>query len=144
MPPGLERLSSIWTAPIPDYAPGFMHNESFGYIMSALIGGGLIILLVPAAFPGSPPAPPRRRRERAETSTPQERAKRGWASSPSSGRHRHRGGNFLERLAGGLVHAMDHALDAEAVAAATACCKGSTRASRSRRCWTLIVVGGAG
>jgi cobalt/nickel transport system permease protein len=45
MPQGLERLSSIWTAPIPDYAPSFMHNESFGYIMSAMVGTGLIILL---------------------------------------------------------------------------------------------------
>jgi len=45
VPQGLEHLSSIWTAPIPDYAPSFMQNESFGYIMSALVGGGLIILL---------------------------------------------------------------------------------------------------
>jgi cobalt/nickel transport system permease protein len=43
-PEGLSRLSSVWTAPIPDYAPSFMRNESFGYILSALIGGGLIIL----------------------------------------------------------------------------------------------------
>ncbi len=35
VPQGLERLSSFWTAPIPDYAPSFMHNESFGYILSA-------------------------------------------------------------------------------------------------------------
>ena len=43
-PSGLERLASLWSAPIPDYAPSFMHSESFGYIMSALIGAGLIIL----------------------------------------------------------------------------------------------------
>lgn len=45
-PAGLERLSSVWTAPLPDYAPPFMHSEAFGYIMSALIGVGLIILAV--------------------------------------------------------------------------------------------------
>ncbi len=45
-PQGLERLSSIWTAPIPDYAPPFMRSESFGYIMSAMFGVGLIILTV--------------------------------------------------------------------------------------------------
>ena len=45
-PAGLEQLSSIWTAPIPDYAPAFMHDERFGYIVSALIGTGLILLLV--------------------------------------------------------------------------------------------------
>lgn len=44
VPQGLERLSSIWTAPIPDYAPGFMRSEIFGYIMSAMVGVGLIIL----------------------------------------------------------------------------------------------------
>lgn len=43
-PAGLERLSSVWTSPIPDYAPPFMHSEAFGYILSALVGGGLIIL----------------------------------------------------------------------------------------------------
>ena len=44
VPAGLERLSSFWTAPMPDYAPAFMHSHAFGYILSALIGGGLIIL----------------------------------------------------------------------------------------------------
>jgi cobalt/nickel transport system permease protein len=45
VPQGLEHLSSIWTAPIPDYAPPFMHSESFGYILSAVVGAGLIVLL---------------------------------------------------------------------------------------------------
>jgi cobalt/nickel transport system permease protein len=44
-PQGLERLSSIWTAPIPDYAPSFMHSEAFGYILSAVVGTGLILLV---------------------------------------------------------------------------------------------------
>jgi len=44
VPAGLEKLSSFWTAPIPDYAPAFMHSHAFGYILSALLGGGLIIL----------------------------------------------------------------------------------------------------
>ena len=43
-PTGLNRLSSVWTAPIPDYAPSFMQSETFGYIMSAVFGSGLIIL----------------------------------------------------------------------------------------------------
>ncbi len=45
VPQGLEHLSSFWTAPIPDYAPPFMHSESFGYILSAVVGAGLIVLL---------------------------------------------------------------------------------------------------
>lgn len=43
-PQGLARLSSIWTAPLPGYAPPFMRSAVFGYIMSAMIGAGLIIL----------------------------------------------------------------------------------------------------
>lgn len=45
-PVGLQRLSSLWTAPLSGYAPSFMQSESFGYIMSALLGVGLIILVV--------------------------------------------------------------------------------------------------
>ena len=43
-PAGLEQLSSVWTAPIPDYAPAFMQSEAFGYILSAVFGTGLIML----------------------------------------------------------------------------------------------------
>jgi cobalt/nickel transport system permease protein len=43
-PQGLERLSRVWTAPMPDYAPSFMHNPNFGYVMSAITGAGLIVL----------------------------------------------------------------------------------------------------
>ena len=46
VPQGLAHLSSFWTAPIPDYAPPFMHSESFGYILSAVVGAGLILLVV--------------------------------------------------------------------------------------------------
>lgn len=48
VPHGLERLSSIWTAPIPDYAPPFMHSEVFGYVLSAVVGAGAILLLAAA------------------------------------------------------------------------------------------------
>jgi cobalt/nickel transport system permease protein len=44
-PQGLERMSRIWAAPMPDYAPRFMHNASFGYILSAVFGAGLILLV---------------------------------------------------------------------------------------------------
>jgi cobalt/nickel transport system permease protein len=44
-PSGLAELSSVWTAPIPDYAPPWMQSETFGYILSALVGGGLIIMM---------------------------------------------------------------------------------------------------
>ena len=44
-PQGLQRLSSFWTAPMPRYAPPFLRSASFGYLLSAMSGTGLIILL---------------------------------------------------------------------------------------------------
>jgi cobalt/nickel transport system permease protein len=43
-PAGLRRLSSLWTAPIPNYAPQFVKSESFGYLLSAMFGVGLLIV----------------------------------------------------------------------------------------------------
>jgi cobalt/nickel transport system permease protein len=44
-PAGLQRLSSFWTAPMPRYAPPFLKSASFGYLLSAMAGTGMIILL---------------------------------------------------------------------------------------------------
>jgi cobalt/nickel transport system permease protein len=41
-PRGLSDWASKWSAPIPDYAPGFLKNEVAGYIISALIGIALV------------------------------------------------------------------------------------------------------
>ena len=43
-PAGLRRLSSFWTAPMPDYAPPYLKSDAFGYVMSAMAGTGLVIL----------------------------------------------------------------------------------------------------
>jgi cobalt/nickel transport system permease protein len=43
-PSGLARLSAVWTAPFPKYAPGFIKSPAFGYMMSAFLGVGLVIL----------------------------------------------------------------------------------------------------
>jgi cobalt/nickel transport system permease protein len=43
-PAGLQRLSSFWTAPMPRYAPPFLRSPSFGYLLSAVAGTGIIIL----------------------------------------------------------------------------------------------------
>jgi cobalt/nickel transport system permease protein len=43
VPRGLEKLSSLWTAPIPDYAPPFLRSSWFGYLLSAAFGMGLIL-----------------------------------------------------------------------------------------------------
>ena len=43
-PQGLEKLATVWTAPMPNYAPPFLKHEKFGYILSALFGSGLILL----------------------------------------------------------------------------------------------------
>jgi len=63
-PSGLERLSTIWTAPFPDYSPSFVHKLAFGYVLSAMFGIGIIILLsllikwlAARARPGPPQEP---------------------------------------------------------------------------------------
>jgi len=43
-PQGVEKLSSIWTAPMPDYAPKFLKSEKLGYMLSAMFGTGLILM----------------------------------------------------------------------------------------------------
>ena len=43
-PQGLERLCSVWTAPFPQYAPAFVRQPAFGYLLSAMFGSGIIIL----------------------------------------------------------------------------------------------------
>jgi cobalt/nickel transport system permease protein len=45
-PSGMQRLADFWTAPIPDYAPAFLKDEHFGYVVSAFVGTGLIVLLL--------------------------------------------------------------------------------------------------
>ncbi len=47
-PRGLERLSSAWTAPLPDYAPPFLRSAAVGYLLSGMFGAGLVILAVTA------------------------------------------------------------------------------------------------
>jgi cobalt/nickel transport system permease protein len=42
-PQGLQRLSSLWSAPFPQYAPPFVRQPAFGYVMSAVFGSGLIL-----------------------------------------------------------------------------------------------------
>jgi cobalt/nickel transport system permease protein len=42
-PDGLRRLSEVWTAPIPNYAPQFVKSSSFGYLLSAMFGVGLLL-----------------------------------------------------------------------------------------------------
>jgi cobalt/nickel transport system permease protein len=45
-PQGLARLSSAWTAPLPDYAPPFLRSPAVGYLLSGMFGAGLVILAV--------------------------------------------------------------------------------------------------
>ena len=51
IPQGLEKLASLWNAPIPDYAfKGWEEKGlpclSFAYIISAMVGIGITILMV--------------------------------------------------------------------------------------------------
>jgi cobalt/nickel transport system permease protein len=49
VPAGFERLSTVWTAPIPAYAPPVLKSRSFGYVLSALFGSGFILFVGVAA-----------------------------------------------------------------------------------------------
>jgi cobalt/nickel transport system permease protein len=43
-PAGLEQLASFWTSPMPRYAPPFLHSATFGYMLSAAVGTGMVVL----------------------------------------------------------------------------------------------------
>jgi cobalt/nickel transport system permease protein len=44
-PRELGRLSSLWTAPFPQYAPEIVRRPELGYVLSAMFGSGAIILV---------------------------------------------------------------------------------------------------
>jgi len=45
IPAGLQRMSALWTAPFPSYAPSFIKNPVVGYLLSAMFGVGLLVLV---------------------------------------------------------------------------------------------------
>ncbi|HYK17853.1 MAG TPA: hypothetical protein VEV37_07515, partial [Bryobacteraceae bacterium] len=45
VPEGLQRISSVWTAPFARYAPPYIRGAAFGYLLSAMFGAGLIVVL---------------------------------------------------------------------------------------------------
>jgi cobalt/nickel transport system permease protein len=44
VPVELQKLSNLWTAPFPGYAPKFIKNPAFGYLLSAMFGVGILVL----------------------------------------------------------------------------------------------------
>lgn len=45
-PQGLQRLSSFWTSPFARYAPPYIRSATFGYLLSAMFGAGVIVAAV--------------------------------------------------------------------------------------------------
>jgi len=45
VPAGLQKLSTVWTAPFPGYAPRFVKSQTFGYVLSAMFGVGSLMLV---------------------------------------------------------------------------------------------------
>ena len=137
VPAGMERLASIWTAPMPDYAPPFMHDPNFGYIMSAIIGAGLIVLIFVALSWLARARPEVARRGAPEPTGADARAEHGhvrlWAvllralvdmTAPSST------GSPAALCAPWTMRSTPTTSPG-----ATGCCKGSIRGSSSRVCW---------
>ncbi len=50
-PRGLAAMSSIWAAPLANYAPTFLRNRKLGYLISAIFGVGVTILLATLIAP---------------------------------------------------------------------------------------------
>lgn len=46
VPEGIERLGSAWSAPLPDYTLPFLSNEMVAYIVSAVVGMGLLVVII--------------------------------------------------------------------------------------------------
>lgn len=44
VPVGMQKLSTLWTAPFPGYAPSFIKSPGFGYLLSAMFGVGVLVL----------------------------------------------------------------------------------------------------
>ena len=44
VPVGIQKLSTLWTAPFPGYAPRFIKSPVFGYLLSAMFGVGFLVL----------------------------------------------------------------------------------------------------
>lgn len=44
VPVGIQKLSSLWTAPFPGYAPRFVRSPQLGYLLSAMFGVGVLVL----------------------------------------------------------------------------------------------------
>ncbi len=45
LPEGLGRLSTVWSAPLPDYELPFLQNTTVGYVVSAIIGVTILVLI---------------------------------------------------------------------------------------------------
>jgi cobalt/nickel transport system permease protein len=117
-PQGMLKLSRIWTAPISHYAPAFMKSASFGYVLSAMMGCGLILL---ASLSISAAA--KQRKSTRVSATASTSLNRNSVSHPSSQeistivpgkRKRVRG--FVERTADGILQAFEYSVQAESVA----------------------------
>jgi cobalt/nickel transport system permease protein len=44
VPVGIQKLSTMWTAPFPGYVPRFIKSPVFGYLLSAMFGVGFFIM----------------------------------------------------------------------------------------------------
>ena len=44
VPQGLQKMASLWTAPFPGYAPGFIKSPFLGYLLSGMFAVGLFVM----------------------------------------------------------------------------------------------------
>jgi cobalt/nickel transport system permease protein len=117
-PQGMARLSRIWTAPISHYAPAFMKSAVFGYVLSAMMGCGLILV---ASLSIAALSKLRRQGLMSQgTSTDAGANSAGCAVNPEMSRivsgSRKRARGFLERTADGILQVFEYSIQAESLA----------------------------
>jgi len=44
IPSGLQKMASLWTAPFPGYAPGFIRSPFLGYLLSGMFAVGFLVM----------------------------------------------------------------------------------------------------
>jgi cobalt/nickel transport system permease protein len=91
VPRRLQRLSSLWTAPLARYEPSFLRSASLGYLVSAIAGVAVIVLLAVVL----------------------------WAVARGTEMPRRRSQNFIEKTIRTLLNVLRHALFAEETALAS-------------------------
>lgn len=113
IPAGFDRFSNIWSAPLSGYDIPALNNPTVTYIISALVGVGLVVAILFALswILGriGKPYQTQEHREHLETTI-------GVDATTAAKRTKRRGPGFLEKTLAGISETLEHTLFAEEIA----------------------------